>query len=143
VVVGCSHAFALFFMTELWHIFIVATLNGLGVGLGYAAMPTLIMRAVPAEETAAANGLNALARYLGTTSAAAVIGTILASVAVASDGISIPTASGFQLAFGTAALAALVAAAIALTVPGTPQVPGEHRAMPDPDGLRTASADPA
>src|SRR5699024_7129269 len=48
-----------------------AVLVGGGTGITYAAMPALIMDAVPLSETAAANGLNALMRSLGTTSSAA------------------------------------------------------------------------
>mgnify|MGYP001374610638 CR=1 FL=1 len=43
------------FLHEIWHVILISTITGLGVGFAYAAMPTLIMRAVPPTETAAAN----------------------------------------------------------------------------------------
>ncbi len=55
-------------------------LIGAGVGLAYAAMPALIMGAVPLRESAAANSLNTLMRSIGTTSAAAVVGVMLAAM---------------------------------------------------------------
>lgn len=52
---------------------------GAGIGLAYAAMPALIMQAVPLTDTASANGVNTLMRSIGTTSAAAAIGALLAN----------------------------------------------------------------
>src|SRR5699024_3697502 len=50
---------------------------------------------VPVTETAAANGLNALMRSLGTTSAAAVLGVILASLTHQAGGLAVPTLGGY------------------------------------------------
>lgn len=56
-----------------------ATIVSVGTAFVYAAMPTIIMNAVPEELTAAANGLNALLRQVGlslsSASVAAAIGT--------------------------------------------------------------------
>lgn len=49
-------------------------------------MPALIMQAVPASETGAANGRNASMRSLGTSVAAAVVGAVLAQSATESGG---------------------------------------------------------
>lgn len=53
-------------LIEVWHIVVISTFIGLGIGFAYAAMPTLIMHSVPPTETAAANGLNSVMRTLGT-----------------------------------------------------------------------------
>ncbi|RFA20641.1 MFS transporter [Subtercola boreus] len=112
-----AYALAVGLMTEVWHAVLIATVTGLGVGFAYAAMPTLIMRAVPANETAAANGLNSVMRTLGSTVAAAVLGLILASNAVVVDGHAIPTASSFQICFIVAASVALIGVVLALLIP--------------------------
>ena len=117
VLIVISYVIVLFLSTEVWHILLVAVVIGLGIGLGYAAMPTLIMHAVPATETAAANGLNTLMRSLGTTIASAVIGAVLASFVVSSGGFLVPTVVGFRIAFLCGAGAALAAAVLAYLVP--------------------------
>ena len=73
-------AYGLCFALQLkpWEISLMNLLLGIGVGLGYAAMPALVMRAVPLTQTASANGVNTLMRAFGTTVAAAVVGAILA-----------------------------------------------------------------
>ncbi|MTD12639.1 MFS transporter [Nakamurella sp. YIM 132087] len=90
---------------------------GIGIGLGYAAMPTLIMQAVPASETAAANGINALMRSTGTGSAAAVIGAVLAAWSVDHGGHPTPTATAFQVTFAAGLVAAVLSALLAWAVP--------------------------
>ena len=98
-IVAVSFAIGYFFFQEVWQVILVSTLVGVGVGFAYAAMPTLIMHAVPPSETAAANGLNSVMRTLGSTVAATVVGVILSSDFVVSDGIAIPTADAFRTVF--------------------------------------------
>jgi MFS family permease len=124
-----SYVVALIAHTEIWHILLVSILIGFGIGLGYAAMPTLIMRAVPVAETAAANGLNSLMRTLGTVIAAAVVGAILASSSAQFSDALIPTADGFQFAFATGLVASIVAATLALLIPRSEHYP-ERTALP-------------
>lgn len=90
---------------------------GLGVGAGFAAMPNLIMNAVPVTETAAANGLNTLMRLMGTTIAGAVIGAQLAAHSVPHGSTTVPTALGFTIAFVLGGVGALLCVVFALSVP--------------------------
>ncbi|GGF24971.1 MFS transporter [Subtercola lobariae] len=117
VIIFLGYALAIGLMTQVWHAVLIATAVGLGVGFAYAAMPTLIMRSVPATETAAANGLNSVMRSLGSTVAAAVLGLILASNAVVSDGRAIPSAGAFQLCFAVAGAVALAGVVAAFFIP--------------------------
>jgi len=64
---------------HLWQVILGATIAGAGTGIAYAAMPGLIMHATPRSELAAANGLNALFRSVGSSLASAIGGAILAS----------------------------------------------------------------
>ena len=116
-IIAVGYALAIFLMTEIWHAILVATAVGFGVGFAYAAMPTLIMAAVPASETAASNGLNSVMRTLGSTAASAVIGLILASNIVTVDGVTTPNAFGFQLSFGICAAAAVIGVVFTLLLP--------------------------
>jgi EmrB/QacA subfamily drug resistance transporter len=116
-IIAIGYVAAVGLMTEVWHTVLIATVVGFGVGFAYAAMPTLIMHAVPASETAAANGFNSVMRTLGSTVAAAVIGVILTSQVDIVGERAIPTAEAFQLSFGLAAAVALAGAILALFLP--------------------------
>lgn len=114
----------------VWHIVVLNTVIGVGIGLGYAAMPALIMQAVPASESGAANGLNTLMRALGTAVAAAAIGAVLAQYSVRVDGLPVPTAGGFQSAFLLGLAAAAACAAVAAFIPRPHAPDGEEPALP-------------
>lgn len=92
---------------EVWTIGIINCVIGVGIGLGYAAMPVLIMGAVPRTETGAANGLNTLMRSFGTTMASAVVGAVLAQSAGGDQADSFATI--FMLGLIAATLCAVLA----------------------------------
>ncbi len=124
-----AYSFTLAFSSEVWHLLVANLLVGVGIGFGYAAMPMLIMRSVPQHETGASNGLNALFRSLGTSTAAAVIGAVLATVSTVQDGVAVPTAGAFQLSFVLGGAAAVVALVIAVFIPNRPAAE-THPALP-------------
>lgn len=125
-----AYVFTLLFSTEVWHILVANLLIGVGIGFGYASMPMLIMRSVPQSETGASNGLNALFRSLGTSTASAAIGAVLASFSVTQGGVQIPTATAFQVSFVLGAIAAAIALVIALFIPTKPAAE-RHPALPE------------
>ena len=103
--------------SEVWQIFVANILIGVGIGFGFAAMPMLIMRAVPPSETGASNGLNSLFRSLGTSSAAAVMGAVLATSSIEHGGVQVPTLEGFHLTYVLAGAGAVAALVLALFIP--------------------------
>lgn len=107
----------IFLLHEVWHVILISTITGIGVGFAYAAMPTLIMRAVPPSETAAANGLNSVMRTLGSTISATVVGVILSTHVTVTDGVPSPTREAFALVYTMAAVVVLVGVVIALFIP--------------------------
>lgn len=117
LVMAGGYAIALLVPPSVGSFLIVCVIVGSGTGLGYAAMPALIMSAVPVEETGAANGLNALSRSLGTALAAAVVATVIAGSMVTRDGVTAPTTDGFDLAFILAIIASVVCAGLAALIP--------------------------
>ncbi|GAB1509297.1 MFS transporter [Actinophytocola sp. KF-1] len=88
-----------------------------GVGIAYAAMPGLIMGSVPLHETASANGLNSLARSVGTAVSSAVMATLLAHMTITVGPLTVPSLTGFRVAFLIAAGAAAVGVLVTLLVP--------------------------
>jgi MFS family permease len=125
-----AYGFTLLFSSEVWHILVANILIGAGIGFGYASMPMLIMRSVPQSETGASNGLNALFRSLGTSTAAAVIGAVLASFSVDFDGIPVPTTTGFTLSLILGGAAALIALVVALFIPAKRAPQERHPSLP-------------
>lgn len=118
LVISAGYALALTLMDAPWQTLIFTMLISAGIGLSYAAMPSLIMGAVPLTETAAANGLNSLARSIGTSTSAAVLGAVLAHMTVPFGPVTIPSEAGFRTSLAIGASTALLAALIALALPG-------------------------
>jgi MFS family permease len=117
VIIAVSYAAGLVMLAAPWQIMLLNIAVAVGVGFAYASMPALINAAVPVSETAAANGINALARSLGTAVSSAVIGAILAGMAVSHAGSELPTMAGFRTALLVAACVAALAAVLALLIP--------------------------
>ena len=99
-----------------------------GVGFAFAALPALINSAVPVSETAAANGINSLARSMGTSTSSAVMSAVLAQMTVMVAGHAFPSLGGFRTALIVAGCAAVVAAIIASRIPVAPAVAAEATA---------------
>lgn len=72
-----------------------ATVIGVGVGIGYAALPMLILRHAPGAQIGAANGVNALVRAIGTSLASAGVAAVGSILAVTVAGTSVPSATAF------------------------------------------------
>jgi MFS family permease len=128
-VLGVGYLVALFLMDEPWKLLIATCVASAGVGIGYAAMPTLILDSVPMREAGSAVGVNALMRSVGTTVAAAVMATVLTSVTVSAGGFALPSEAAFRWCFGLGALAAFVGVAITALIPRRAQ-DGDVEAAP-------------
>jgi MFS family permease len=116
-VLAAGYAIGVFLMGAPWQLLVVSVVASAGVGIGYAAMPTLILDNVPPREAGAAVGLNSLSRSVGTTLAAAVMGTVLTSRTMPMGAFEVPTQGAFTICFVVGALAALLGAGLALGVP--------------------------
>lgn len=117
LVIALGYASSLALMGSVWGLVIVGCICNTGVGLAYGAMPALIMGAVPVSETASANSFNTLMRSIGTATSAAVVGLVLAHMTIQMGGYALPSESGFQTGLLIGCGAALLAAAIILTIP--------------------------
>ncbi|MEU4659947.1 MFS transporter [Streptomyces sp. NPDC023723] len=108
VVIAVGYGGGLGLMSAAWQTIVTSVLLGAGIGLAYSSLPALIIGAVPASETGAANGLNTLMRSIGTSVSSAVIGMVLANTANDVGGVAVPTMHGFRVSFliATAAVAA-------------------------------------
>lgn len=117
IVIGAGYVLALFLTDAVWQVIAAGMIIGAGIGLAYAAMPALIMGAVPLQETGAANGLNSLMRAVGTSTSAAVMGVVLANMTMSIGPATVPTLEGFHTTFLIAILAAAVAVVLGALIP--------------------------
>ncbi|MEJ1196357.1 MULTISPECIES: MFS transporter [unclassified Streptomyces] len=117
VIIGTGYAGGLGLMSAAWQTVVTSVLIGAGIGLAYSSLPALIIGAVPASETGAANGLNTLMRSIGTSVSSAVIGMVLANSANDVGGVAVPTMQGFRVSFLIATAAVAVGLALAFFLP--------------------------
>jgi EmrB/QacA subfamily drug resistance transporter len=113
------------------------TVLSAGIAFAFAAMPNLIVASVPSTQTGQATGFNAVVRSVGSS-----VGTQVTAVVVASSiaaGTTLPHDSGYTTAFALCSGVSLLAAVLALVVPGsrTPHLDsGQERGaaslLPDP-----------
>jgi len=118
-VLGIGYLFAFFLMDAPWQLMIATCITSAGVGIGYAAMPTLILESVPLAEAGSAVGINGLVRSIGTSVSSAAMAAILTAWTLDLAGYALPTERAFAICFGVGAAAAFVGVLLAALVPRT------------------------
>ena len=106
-----------FFWDSIASVIIGSTVVSIGTAIAYAAMPTLIMGAVPITETASANGLNSLVRSIGTSTSSAAVAAVLTSVTITVGSARLPSFEAFKDVFWMAALASAASMVAAVFIP--------------------------
>nr|WP_214413770.1 MFS transporter [Sphaerisporangium fuscum] len=134
VVIALGYAATLGLMRSAWQVVAASSIIGAGVGLAYSAMPALIMTAVPPSETAAANGLNALMRSIGTSASSAVLSVVLAHMTIPLGTVTVPSLRALQVAVVIAGGVAVLGALITGFIPGRAR-PAPAAGGPVPDDL--------
>jgi MFS family permease len=115
---GLSHS-------SIWEAYFMMGLLGIGLGTTFAAIPSLIVHAVPPDETGSALGFYQVVRNVGFSLGSAVAAAILASRSGAGGR---PTLDGYQLVFWVVGAICVVAAGVAWALIG--DRPVTHRAGP-------------
>jgi MFS family permease len=113
VALGCS--FFAKFHDSLWESFATMGLIGAGLGTTYAAIPGLIVQAVPQSETGSAMGFYQVARYVGFSFGSALTASILAGHNSALTGQ--PDLDGYTVTLWVAAGICVIAALSAWVIP--------------------------
>jgi MFS family permease len=108
-----------------WELYTSAAIMGIGFGLAFAAMSSLIVAAVPPEQTGVASGMNANIRTIGGSIGAALMASIVTSHL---EGGGLPKEIGYTAGFAMLAGALVVAAIAALFIPtaGIRRGPGQE-----------------
>src|SRR3954447_14922910 len=103
-----------------WQVAVSTALFGVGLGLAYASMTSLIVQSVPREQTGAATGMNANIRTIGGS-----IGTALASSIITGhlQPSGLPAEAGFIDTFLLLSAFAAAAVLLALAIPAARRTP--------------------
>ncbi|WP_433799175.1 MFS transporter [Actinomycetospora sp. CA-084318] len=121
VIIVIAYALGTMLLSQPWHVALVISLVGAGVALAYGSLPDLIMRAVPTDKTAAANGLNTLMRSVGTSTASAVAAVVLSAMVIRTPTFTGPSLAGLQTTLWIAAGCGLVALVATALIPVLPR----------------------
>lgn len=100
----------------LWQAFVTMGIIGIGLGFTFAAMPGLIVGAVPSHETSSAMSFYQVSRYVGFSIGSGLAVTLLR--AFDGGGGGLPTSGAYSRTFLVGALACVAAAALAWVLPG-------------------------
>ena len=138
LVVALAGAFFAVFHTSLWQAFVMMAIVGIGLGSTYAAIPGLIVGAVPESETGSAMGFYQVVRYIGFSLGSALTASILASHTPA--GQHLPTESGFTLALWIAVGICVAAAALAAILPARGRISDPREEMLGEEDAELATA---
>jgi MFS family permease len=116
-----------------WEIYLASSLIGVGVGLAFASMSSLVVQAVRPDQTGVASGMNANIRTIGGAVGAGIGASILASGVTARH--PLPLNSGYTSTFWFLAAAAVLAAAATVIIPAArrsgDRMVTEQQAEPD------------
>ena len=113
-------------LASQWEIIVAMGVQGVGLGLAYSSMSSLVVEAVPQDQTGVASGMNANIRTIGGALGAAVMSSIVTS-GVRPGGL--PHQSGYTHGFGLLVVAAVAATGAGLLVPKIRHAPPTTDAM--------------
>ncbi|MGI9164714.1 MAG: MFS transporter [Mycobacterium sp.] len=94
------------FHSQTWQVIVAALLINGYVSLAYGSLPALVIREVDTGETGVATSINAIARTVGASVAAAIVAVLLSRHSSVN---AFPPESSFTILFALGALSALVA----------------------------------
>lgn len=139
LVIGAAGVFFAFFHTSLCQAFAMMGLLGIGIGATFAAIPGLIVSAVPESETGSALGAAQVARYLGYSLGSALTASVLAGHTPV--GHALPTQAGYTLVLWIGVAIAVAGAALAWILPAR-HAPAQREQGADSPGRPRAAAAP-
>lgn len=90
---------------------LAATVLSMGIGIGYAAMPMMIVEYAPRAEIGSANAVNALMRAIGMAVSSALVSAVTAAMITTVNGVNTPSRTAL-LTLGIMGIAMAVVAAV-------------------------------
>jgi EmrB/QacA subfamily drug resistance transporter len=116
-----GYAMLAFAHQQRWEVYTATAIVGVALGLGFSAMSSLIVIAVPSHQTGVATGMNANIRTIGGSIGAAVTAAIV--TAGAANGL--PPESGYRNGYAVLAGVAVLATLAVLLIPVKPGAHGD------------------
>lgn len=116
IIAAATFAFLLGWHSEHWHFYVATGLMGLGLGLAFGAIPTLLNSGVTPEQTSVVNSVNQTLRSIGGSIGTAVATAILAAHTVV-GGLPLPDLGGYTTAFAVAGGICVLAFVATLVLP--------------------------
>ena len=117
LVVAFAAGFFATFHGALFEAFLMMGLLGAGLGITFAAIPGLIVHAVPPSETGSAMGFYQVVRFVGFSTGSALAASVLNGRATSSG---YPTVAEYTSVFWIAAAICTVAAVLSMALPASP-----------------------
>jgi MFS family permease len=121
VIMTVSYLLGVWLLDTVLQVMLCTAIAGIGVGLSFASTAMLITAAVPVSETAAANGINQVARMCGQAAGSAVAGAVLATMTMPFGRDEVPSLAGIRTAMLLAAAASGLAALSMTLIPRLPR----------------------
>lgn len=118
-----------FWHDQAWHLLVSNAVSGVGSGWVFASLAGIVVTGAPVGSTSAAAGLNANLRTIGGAVGSAVMATVVTRQIVEGGW---PAESGYVAGFAILAAISLLAAGLALTLPGRPTVEPSARRELEP-----------
>ncbi|KUI04004.1 MFS transporter [Mycobacterium sp. IS-3022] len=110
--------FVTFAHSHTWQVIVAGILANAYISLGYGALPALVVSEVGAGETGVATSMNAIARTIGSSMAAALVAMLLSR---STPGTGVPMESSFFAIFLGGAVTALLALVLIAVSRPTPR----------------------
>lgn len=110
--IAAAGAFFALEHAALWEACLTMAIVGVGFGLTFGAIPSLIARSVPGREVGSAMGFYQVIRAIGFSVGSALVASVLAGYAAPGSGL--PTETGYSVALWIGAGACLAAAAVSV-----------------------------
>lgn len=126
--------------SAVWQIAVSGAVFGLGLGVAYAAMTSVIVENVPPSQTGVATGVNTNVRNIGGAVGTAVFTGVITSTA---GSAGYPTANGYVVGFLLLTAFALIGMLLALVIPRASAPTRRRSRAPEPlevDAERTVTA---
>ncbi len=124
---------------EHWQLAIAFVLMGFGAGVTQASMASIVVTAVPREQTGVASGMNANIRTIGGAIGSAVMATVVTSTAPPGG---LPTEGGYTTGFLLLTLGMVAAAVATRAMPDTGRAHRRRAPEAAAPGLAPLPSDP-
>jgi len=122
-VLGTGYVLGFFLAGSPATLLLATLVMSAGVGIGYAAMPALVMGNVPPTEAGSAVSVNTLLRLVGGSLASAVMASVLTGSTRPLGDAAVPTEGAFLACFAIGAVAAFLGMVVALLIPRATPAP--------------------